>query len=165
MRLRTQAWIWNRADQYFPGATQIVDLYHAREHLWEVARKLHPNEESNQNRWMMIHQDLLDHCKIKKLLAALRSIQTSSAELAEKLLTEAEFFRRNARRMRYPKFRRQHLFVGTGVIEAGCKTLIGSRCMQSGMFWTVRGAMQSWLYDAVNSTAGLKTTGRPGERD
>jgi hypothetical protein len=42
--------------------------------------------------------------------------------------------------MRYPKFRRQHLFVGSGVIEAGCKTVIGSRLKQSGMFWTVRGA-------------------------
>ena len=42
--------------------------------------------------------------------------------------------------MRYPKFRRQHLFVGSGVIEAGCKTVIGSRLKQSGMFWTVQGA-------------------------
>ena len=83
---------------------------------------------------------LLDHCKIKKLVASLRSIQTSSAELAEKIRTEADYFVRNARRMRYPKFRRQHLFVGTGVIEAGCKIMIGSRCKQSGMFWTVRGA-------------------------
>jgi hypothetical protein len=133
-------WIWNLADQYFPGATQIVDLFHAREHLWELARRLHPNDESGQNRWMLVHQDLLDNCKIKKLVTSLRSIQTPSVELAEKLRTEAEYFRRNARRMRYPKFRRQHLFVGTGVIEAGCKTLIGSRCKQSGMFWTVRGA-------------------------
>jgi hypothetical protein len=133
-------WIWNLADQYFPGATQIVDLFHAREHLWELARKLHPNDESGQNRWMMVHQDLLDNCKIKRLVTSLRSLQTPSVELAEKLRTEAEYFRRNARRMRYPKFRRQHLFVGTGVIEAGCKTLIGSRCKQSGMFWTVRGA-------------------------
>jgi hypothetical protein len=133
-------WIWNLANQYFPGAIQIVDLFHARQHLWEVARKLHPNDESNQNRWMMIHQDLLDNCKIKKLVTSLRSIETSSTELAEKLRTEAAYFRHNARRMRYPKFRRQHLFVGTGVIEAGCKTLIGSRCKQSGMFWTVRGA-------------------------
>ena len=133
-------WIWNLADQYFPGAIQIVDLFHARQHLWELARKLHPNDESGQNRWMMIHQDLLDNCKIKKLVTSLRSIETPSAELAEKLRIEAEYFRRNARRMRYPKFRRQHLFVGTGVIEAGCKTLIGSRCKQSGMFWTVRGA-------------------------
>jgi len=133
-------WIWNLADQYFPGATQIVDLFHARQHLWDLARKLQPNDESGQNRWMMIHQDLLDNCKIKKLVSSLQSIETPSAELAEKLRTEAEYFRRNARRMRYPKFRRQHLFVGTGVIEAGCKTLIGSRCKQSGMFWTVRGA-------------------------
>jgi len=133
-------WIWNLADQYFPGATQIVDLFHAREHLWELARKLRPNDESGQRRWMMVHQDLLDNCKIKKLGTSLRSIQTPSVELAEKLRTEADYFRRNARRMRYPKFRRQHLFVGTGVIEAGCKTLIGSRCKQSGMFWTVRGA-------------------------
>lgn len=133
-------WIWNLADQYFPGATQIVDLFHAREHLWELARKLHPNDESGQKRWMMVHQDLLDNCKIKKLVSSLRSLQTPSVELAEKLQTEADYFRRNARRMRYPKFRRQHLFVGTGVIEAGCKTLIGSRCKQSGMFWTVRGA-------------------------
>jgi hypothetical protein len=133
-------WIWNQADQHFPGATQILDLYHASEHLWELARKLHPNDDVQQIRWMRIHQDLLDHCKIKKLLASLQSIQTSSAEVAEKLRIEAEYFRRNARRMRYPKFRRQHLFVGTGVIEAGCKTVIGSRCKQSGMFWTVRGA-------------------------
>lgn len=133
-------WIWNIAAQYFPGATQIVDLYHARQHLWELARKLHPHDEIHQNRWMMIHQDLLDNCKIKKLVASLRSIQTSSAELTEKLRTEADYFAKNARRMRYPKFRRQHLFVGTGVIEAGCKTVIGSRCKQSGMFWTVRGA-------------------------
>ncbi len=133
-------WIWNLADQHFPGAMQIVDLFHARQHLWELARRLHPNDEAGQNRWVMIHQDLLDRCKIKKLRASLRSIQTPSEELAEKIRTEIDYFVRNAKRMRYPKFRRQHLFVGTGVIEAGCKTVIGSRCKQSGMFWTVRGA-------------------------
>ena len=42
--------------------------------------------------------------------------------------------------MRYPQFRRQHRFVGSGVIEAGCKTVIGARLKKSGMFWTVRGA-------------------------
>ena len=56
------------------------------------------------------------------------------------LRTEANYFERNAERMRYPKFRSQGLFVGSGVIEAGCKTVIGSRLKRSGMFWTVRGA-------------------------
>ena len=133
-------WIWNLAEQHFPGATQIVDIFHARQHLWELARKLHPNEEAQQKRWIMIHQDLLDRCKIKKLVASLRSIPTTSAELADQLRTETGYFIRNAKRMRYPKFRRLHLFVGTGVIEAGCKTVIGSRLKQSGMWWTVRAA-------------------------
>jgi hypothetical protein len=61
-------------------------------------------------------------------------------ELLEKIRTEADYFENNKERMRYPEFRAQHLFVGSGVIEAGCKTIIGSRCKQSGMFWTVRGA-------------------------
>jgi hypothetical protein len=133
-------WIWNIAEEHFPGAIQIVDLYHAREHLWDLARKLYPNQEAEQRRWMMIHQDLLDEGKIETLVQALRSIDPSSPELAEKIRTEADYFERNAERMRYPEFRRQHLFVGSGVIEAGCKTVIGSRCKQSGMFWTVRGA-------------------------
>ena len=71
---------------------------------------------------------------------SLRSIATANPQLAEKIRTEADYFERNAERMRYPSFRRQHLFVGSGVIEAGCKTVVGSRLKQSGMFWTVRGA-------------------------
>jgi hypothetical protein len=134
-------WIWNLADIHFPGAVQIVDLYHARQHLWDLARRLHPNDPLLQKAWMKVHQKrLLDKGKIEKLVLALRSIESTNAELLDKIRTEADYFERNAERMRYPKFRRQHLFVGSGVIEAGCKTVIGSRLKQSGMFWTVRGA-------------------------
>jgi hypothetical protein len=90
---------------------------------------------------MKVHQKrLLDKGKIEKLVGALRAIRTTHPQMAEKIRTEADYFERNAERMRYPKFRRQHLFIGSGVIEAGCKTVIGSRLKQSGMFWTVRGA-------------------------
>jgi len=134
-------WIWNLAEQHFPGAVQIVDLYHARQHLWELARRLHPIDEVNQKAWMKVHQKrLLDKGRIEKLVGALRSIDSPYPEVAEKIRLEADYFERNAQRMRYPNFRRQHLFVGSGVIEAGCKTVIGSRLKQSGMFWTVRGA-------------------------
>src|ERR1035438_9689320 len=73
------------------------------------------------------------------LVAAWRSLQASHPDLVKTILTEANYFQRNQERMRYPKFRQQGLFVGSGVIEAGCKTVIG-RLKQSGMFWTVRGA-------------------------
>jgi hypothetical protein len=133
-------WIWNLASQHFPGAIQIVDLFHARQHLWDLVRKLYPNDETQQKRWIRIQQNRLDKGKIEKLVLALRSIHTPNPEVAEKLRTETEYFQTNAARMRYPKFRKQHLFVGSGVIEAGCKTIIGSRLKRSGMFWTVRGA-------------------------
>ena len=134
-------WIWNIAEDHFPGAIQIVDHFHARQHLWDVARRLYPNQEPEQKRWLAIHQDkLLDEGKIEDLVAALRAIESSNPELLEKIRTEAAYFAKNTERMRYPEFRAEHLFVGSGVIEAGCKTIIGSRCKQSGMFWTVRGA-------------------------
>ena len=134
-------WIWNLADLHFPGAIQIVDLYHARQHLWELARKSYPNDATQQKAWMKKHQKrLLDKGKIEKLVISIRSIDSTNPEVVEKIRIETNYFQRNANRMRYPRFRRQHLFVGSGVIEAGCKTVIGSRLKQSGMFWTVRGA-------------------------
>ena len=134
-------WIWNLVAEHFSEAIQIVDLYHARQHLWELVRRLFPNDEGKQKSWMKVHQKrLLDRGKIEKLVGALRALQSRNPELTEKIRIEADYFARNAKRTRYPKFRRQHLFVGSGVIEAGCKTVVPSRLKQSGMFWTVRGA-------------------------
>lgn len=133
-------WIRNIADQHFPGAVQIVDLFHARQHLWEVARLLYPGDMSRQKQWILRHQPKLDGGKIEKLVRFLRDIHVPNSVVADTIRIEAAYFERNADRMRYPEFRRQHLFVGSGVIEAGCKTVIGSRLKQSGMFWTVSGA-------------------------
>jgi hypothetical protein len=135
-------WIWNIADQHFPGAIQIVDLYHAREHLWDLARKLYPADEVSQKRWLKHKLDWLENGKIEKLVTALRKLPETNrnAELVKAIRIEAEYFDGNRERMRYPEFRAKNLFVGSGVIEAGCKTVIGSRLKQSGMFWTVRGA-------------------------
>ena len=133
-------WIWNLADLHFPSAIQIVDLFHARQHLWDLARLLYPGEEAHQRQWILRHQTKLDDGKIEKLVGYLCSLETSSPELTATIRQAAAYFQRNTERMRYPEFRRQHLFVGSGVIEAGCKSVIGSRLKQSGMFWTVRGA-------------------------
>jgi hypothetical protein len=127
-------WIWNLADLHSSGAVQIVDLYHARQHLWDLARRLYSNGALKQKAWMKVHQKrLLDKGKIDKLVLSLRSTESTNAELLEKIRIEADYFKRNTKRMRYPKFRRQHLFVGSGVIEARCRTVIGSRLKQSGM--------------------------------
>jgi hypothetical protein len=133
-------WIWNNADRHFPGAVQIVDLFHARQHLWDVARMVHPGDVPRQKQWILRHQPKLNGGKIEKLVRFLRAIDAPTHVAADIIRIEAAYFENNAKRMRYPEFRRQHLFVGSGVVEAGCKTVIGSRLKQSGMFWTVRGA-------------------------
>jgi len=133
-------WIWNIAECEFPGAIQIVDLYHAREHLWVLAGKLFPTDERRKKRWVSQQQNKLDKGKIESLVQQLRAFPAANPEAAQLLHTEADYFERNRERMRYPSFRSRNLFVGSGVIEAACRTVIAKRLKQSGMFWTVRGA-------------------------
>jgi hypothetical protein len=147
-------WIWNLADPHFPGAIQIVDLYHARQHLWELGAKLFPNQAPTRQPWAAIGLDQLDQGKIEDLVKTLRDLCPANAELAKTVGSEADYFERNTERMRYLKFRAQGLFVGSGVVEAGCKTVIGARLKPSGMFGTVRGA------NAIMALRGCRLSGR-----
>ena len=133
-------WIWNLAGQHFPGAVQIVDLFHARQHLWELSSKLFPQDAAARKRWLARGLQQLDQGKVEALVKTLRAVVSSSEELARLVRNEADYFERNAQRMRYPAFRLQGFFVGSGVVEAACKTVIAARLKRSGMFWTLRGA-------------------------
>jgi hypothetical protein len=89
-------------------------VYHARQHLWELACKLYPGDPLRQKAWIKIHRKrLLERVKSKSWCSRF-SIDSKNAEVLEKIRTETDYFERNADRMRYPKFHRQHLFVGSG---------------------------------------------------
>lgn len=133
-------WIWNLAHQHFPGAIEVVDLYHARQRLWELSAKLFPADERGRKRWIARVLAMLDQGRIEALVKLLREFPPATEESAHILTNQADYFIRNSNRMRYPQFRKQGLFVGSGVVEAGCKAVIGSRLKRSGMFWTLRGA-------------------------
>jgi hypothetical protein len=124
----------------FPGAVQIVDFYHAMEHARKVLAALlgskdHPDFKKRLGRWA--RQLLRD--KVQDLIAAARK-ECAGAARAAAVEKELGYFVRNVERMQYGTFRRRGFFIGSGVIEAGCKTIIGARCKQSGMFWGVSGA-------------------------
>jgi hypothetical protein len=134
-------WIWGIADEHFPGATPIVDLYHAREHLATVAKLVHGSTSNKSTQeWLSARRDELDAGDVQNIIAALRRLRPSDKAIRKGVKTEMEYFRRNAKRMRYAEFRGRGLFVGSGVVEAGCKTIIGQRLKLSGMHWTVKGA-------------------------
>lgn len=129
-------WIWNLADELFPGAIQIVDLFHAKGHLWDVAKAIYGAASELGEQWAKLRRDELDDGKIDNVLAALR-VHAGSNDQARKCLG---YVTTNRHRMRYPEFRAQGLCTSTGVVEAGCKTAVGTRLKRAGMHWTVSGA-------------------------
>lgn len=127
-------WIWNLAYEVCPGAIQIVDLWHAKEKLWECGRALWGTGERTEE-WAEARCDDLELGRFDIVLESLRGY---AAECEAFRLAQG-YFDDNRARMRYAEFRAQGLCVGSGVVEAGCKTVVGERCKQSGMHWTVLG--------------------------
>lgn len=133
-------WIWNIADEQFHNATQIVDLYHAREHYWNPARVVFGGDEARINQWCKLRRDELDEGRVEDVIAAIKELSGYSEKAKEVCEREIGYFEKNKERMRYGEFKRRGLFVGSGVLEAGCKSVVGQRLKQSGMHWTVKGA-------------------------
>ena len=130
------AWIWNLADEHLPGAIQIVDVFHAKEHLFEVAKALYGADTDLARQWGRRRRDELDQGRMDDLLAALRAHAATCDDAAKCV----DYFARNRRRMRYPAFRAAGLCVATGVVEGACKSVVGGRLKRGGMHWTVAGA-------------------------
>jgi hypothetical protein len=132
-------WIWNIASSKFPEATQIVDLFHAREHIHDLARLLEFMLLDRKDEWLAARLEDLDYGDIDAICKAARSYPLEGARKDE-LATALGYFENNAPRMRYHWFRSRGLFTGSGVVESGCKSVIGQRLKLSGMRWTAAGA-------------------------
>jgi hypothetical protein len=135
-------WIWKLAGEHFPLAVQIVDLYHAQEHVWQVARAVYGPQTEATELWAKDACDLLVHGKIEALVAAITALPPIAPPPGQsKSIPEQAvgYFTTNAERMRYPAFRAQGMHVGSGIAEAACKTVVATRLKRSGMRWTPGG--------------------------
>jgi len=133
-------WIDNIGKEYFPGSTQIVDFYHAQEHYWNVAKFFFSKNEKKRHQWTDQRKKELNAGAVKKVIMSIKRLKATSEEQREVCRREIQYFQNNKDRMHYDRYRRDGLFVGSGVIEAGCRTVVGQRLKQSGMQWTVDGA-------------------------
>jgi len=133
-------WIWNIADEHFYGGTQIVDLYHAREHYWSAGKACFGPQREMLHQWAEGRRQELDAGQVEAVIQAMGQLSSLPGYNPEVCEREIGYFEKNKERMRYAEFRSRGLFVGSGVLEAGCRTVIGQRLKQSGMHWTVRGA-------------------------
>ena len=138
----------------FKDAVQIVDFYHALEHAGKVIEafigKRHPDFQKQRHRWAKrLLQD-----KVASLIQETRQAAQGKAQL-QAVAEALGYFERNVERMQYGTFRKNGWFIGSGVVEAGCKTVIGARCKQSGMFWSEPGAENVLALRCIHSSRNL----------
>lgn len=143
-------WIWNLATAHFPDAIQIVDRFHAKQHLSDAAKSIYGAGSDLGHQWARQRHDELDAGNIEAVLRALR-VHSPQDEEARKCV---DYVDGNRERMRYAEFQAAGLCTSTGVVEAGCKTAIGTRCKRAGMHWSVPGA------DAIIALRCSKLSGR-----
>jgi hypothetical protein len=144
------AWIWNLADDLFPGAIQIVDLFHAKQHLSDVAKVIYGAGTDLAHQWARLRHDELDAGHLRALCHALRPHVATHPDVRRCW----DYVTHHRARMRYPTFRAEGLCVSSGVVEAGCKVAIGTRLKRTGMHWTVAGA------DAIIALRCCRLSGR-----
>ena len=136
------AWIWHFAQEHFPHAVHIVDIWHAREHVWKVANAVYGNGKSEAALWAKQACEWLNEGKSEQLLQAIEALPPiAPAAGASRSVPEieADYFRTNAERMQYPLFRAKGMHLGSGIAEAACKTVVSTRAKRSGMRWTPQG--------------------------
>ena len=133
-------WIWElAAEQFGPQRTEIVDYYHATEHVWSVARALFGESPEQTDTWAEAWCiDLLEHGP-QPWLTALRGLEPASSEAVKIVRTELGYFTNNAARMDYPTFRAQGLPIGSGAVESAAKHVVQVRMKRSGMRWSDSG--------------------------
>lgn len=132
-------WIWDQVSRVFPGAVQIVDFYHACEHLMELCRLLRPDRGEAQELFGMRRRMLKAH----GAPSLIRYFEThgpqspNAAQIEEKL----GYFRTNVGRMRYGEFRKKGYVIGSGAVEGACRSVINQRADLSGQRWHPEGAL------------------------
>jgi hypothetical protein len=135
------AWIWELARVNFPMAILIVDLYHVLERLHQLCQHLYAGQTSWAQRMEDQWKSLLHQDRIADVIsAARRRLLDLGSQPDDTLEKQIAYFEHQQSRMLYKTYREQGLFYGSGIIEAGCKVVIGQRLKESGMFWTESGA-------------------------
>lgn len=129
-------WIWNIADEHFPDAIQVLDLFHAKGHICDAAKAIYGAGSELGEQWAKERHNELEQGNIEAVLEALR-VHANANQEARKCF---DYLKSNRHRMSYPAFRAMGLCISSGVLEAGCKVAVGTRLKRAGMHWTVHGA-------------------------
>lgn len=135
-------WVWELARINFPGAVCILDFYHAVEHLSRLIHLLYGDGAQAAKKRLARWRRALRHNRIDGVIAVAKRDLPAAPQAREEAQKEIEYFENNRSRMQYQTYVQAGYFIGSGVVEAGCKSVVGQRLKQSGMRWSVAGARQ-----------------------
>jgi hypothetical protein len=133
-------WVSGIAAMHFPMAVRIIDLYHAREHVTNLCKLVSGTDDQKTTALRIRWWKDLDASNVEKIIREAQDQLPKNVDARKSVEREIGYLEGNKENMRYAAYRKQGLFVGSGVVEAGCKTVVGRRLKQSGMEWSVRGA-------------------------
>ena len=133
-------WIWNLAAEHFGDRIEIIDYYHATEHVWTLGNAFYGEGSAKARAWARRQSGRLLKKGAEAVLRALGAIRKCRDEAKETLRRERAYFRTNAARMAYPSFREQGLPIGSGAIESEAKRLVQQRMKLPGARWSDQGA-------------------------
>ena len=131
-------WLWGIQNDYFPYALAGIDLYHSTERVNAMIDLIQFKGRYGSEQ----KQELKDECigllrcgKVQDMLVRIESMPCKKGN-EKKLESAMDYFRSNIERMNYGAFAASGIFVGSGVIEAGCKVIVGNRMKNAGMHWS-----------------------------
>lgn len=138
------AWIWENCRLTFPGAVQILDFFHASEHVSNMTKAIHENDPQKATALLIRWCHDMKQSSPQGLLAEARLALDEHTEWSEErraaMQREINYLESHSSRTHYGEYRAKGYFIGSGVIEAGCKSVVGRRLKASGMFWSEKGA-------------------------
>ena len=131
-------WIWSLAQDRWAGATQVLDFYHASQHLWELGRALAGPDEAAVALWVKPRRHQLRHGRQKALLAQIAALPVPTGEAGKIVQREQDYFASHATRLNYQRLHRRGWPIGSGSVESACRQR-QCRFKRPGQFWTALG--------------------------
>lgn len=131
-------WIWNVVQDRWAGATEVLDFYHASQHLWELGRALHDDDEVATAQWVEPRRHQLRHGRAPQVLAEIAGLKGPRGAAGGVVQREQNYFATHAGRMNYQRLHRRGWPIGSGPVESACRQR-QCRFKRPGQFWTPNG--------------------------
>jgi len=133
-------WIWEMAQEQFPGCCEILDFFHLSEYVWAVAKAAYPQQEINQKNWVKEQQDLLKQSQWQQVLKNCNQFKRTKKELLAAINNLERYLTNNKSRIDYQCYLKEGKMIGSGVVESSNRRIVTQRLKQAGMHWSNQGA-------------------------